>query len=156
RRDRMIAFDDIPQMLNVAASYELPFGNGKAFLNQKGIWNGVFGGWKLSTNFNAQDGVPLAITCPSNQLTSRCNLIGDPKFQGGRSKQERIQQWINPAAFEPPFGSDESFWGNYDPNDDRAWVFGNAGARLPGIRSPGFWNIDAALSKRFTITESKY
>ncbi|MCI0626127.1 MAG: carboxypeptidase-like regulatory domain-containing protein [Acidobacteria bacterium] len=156
KRDRIIAYDDIPQMLNVAASYELPFGNGKTFLNRKGFWNAVFGGWKLASNFNTQSGVPLGIRCPGNELTTRCNLIGDPKFQGSRTKQERIQQWMNPAAFEPAFGSDKSFWSNYDPNDNRAYRFGTAGARLPGIRSPGFWNIDTALSKRFVIKENKY
>ncbi len=156
RRDRIIAFDDIPQMFNLAVAYELPFGKGKPYLNQGGILNVLFGGWKLATNFNTQSGLPLAITCPGNALSARCNLIGDPKFQGSRSKEERIRQWINPGAFEPPFGSDESFWNNYDPNDDRAYVFGNAGARLPSIRSPGFWNSDMALSKRFPISESKY
>jgi hypothetical protein len=156
RNDRLVALDDVPHMLNVAASYELPFGNGKALLNRKGIFNGLFGGWKLSANFNTQSGIPLGIGCPGNELSSRCNLIGDPKFQGDRTKEQRIEQWINPAAFEPPFGSDETFWNNYDASDDRAYRFGNAGPVLPGIRSPGFWNLDTALSKRFNIAEKKY
>src|SRR5262249_35614636 len=58
------------------------------------------------------------------------------------------------AAFEPAFGSDPTYWANPDPNDDRAWVFGTAGARLTSARSPGFWNLDAALGKRFPIRES--
>jgi hypothetical protein len=153
---RTIAVDDIPHMFNVAASYELPFGSGKALLNRKGILNALLGGWKLGGNFNVQSGVPLAIYGPCNELTCRPNLVGDPKFQGNRTKEQRIQQWINPAAFEPVFGSDETFWNNYDPNDDRAWRFGTAGLRMPGLRSPGFWNLDTALSKRFNISESKY
>jgi len=124
-------------------------------LNRKGVLNALVGGWKLSGNFNAQSGVPLAVYCPGNALTSRCNLIGDPTFRSDRTKAQRIQQWINPAAFEPAFGSDESYWTNPDPNDDRNWVFGTAGARLPGLRSPGFWNMDTALSKAFPISESK-
>ncbi|PYV39828.1 MAG: hypothetical protein DMG06_22075 [Acidobacteria bacterium] len=154
--DRALAPDDIPQMLNVAATYEFPFGDRKPFLNKKGTLNKLLGGWLLTGNFNTQTGVPLAISCPGNQLTSRCNLIGDPQFTGSRSKQERITQWINPAAFEPPFGSDQNFWANYDPTDDRAWRFGTAGPRLPGIRSPGFWNLDTALAKRFHIDEARY
>ncbi len=155
-RDKVIAVDDVPQMFNVAWSYELPFGNGKPFLNRKGILNGIFGGWKFASNFNASSGIPLGITCPGNNLTTRCNLVGDPNFSGDRSKAERTQQWINPAAFEPPFGSDQTYWANPDPNDDRAWVFGTAGPRIPGLRSPGFWTLDANLSKRFSITEQKY
>jgi hypothetical protein len=164
RRDRVISVDDVPQMLNVFGSYEIPFGSGKAFLNQKGVLNGVFGGWKLAANFNAQSGIPLGISCPGNELSSigsfygvsRCNLIGNPTFHGDRSKEQQIADWINPAAFEPPFGSDQKFWANYDPTDDRAWRFGTAGPRLPGLRSPGFWSMDATLMKRFPITESKY
>jgi hypothetical protein len=89
-------------------------------------------------------------------LTSRCNLVGDPNFHGSRSKAERIAQWINPAAFEPPFGSDQSFWSNYDPKDPRAYLFGNAGAQLPFLRAPGFWNVDTSLTKEFHITERRF
>jgi len=32
--DRALATDDIPQMFNIASTYELPFGKGKAFVNQ--------------------------------------------------------------------------------------------------------------------------
>jgi hypothetical protein len=156
RADRAIAADDIRHMFNLAVTYELPFGNGKPFLNRKGVLNGTLGGWHLTNNLNAQSGLPLAINCPANELTSRCNLIGDPKFKGSRTREQQIQQWLNSAAFEPPFGSDENFWANYDPTDDRAWRFGTAGARLPGIRSPGFWNLDTALAKQFHLTESRY
>src|SRR5262249_7415316 len=160
RVDRAIAVDDIPQMFNIAVTYELPFGNGKPFLNRKGVLNGILGGWHLTNNFNAQSGLPLPIsgsnTGVCNEITCRPNLVGDPRFSGDRSREQQIQQWLNPAAFEPAFGSDESFWANYDPNDDRAWRFGTAGPRLPGIRSPGFWNLDAALAKQFHVTESKY
>jgi hypothetical protein len=154
--DRAVSADDIPHMFNLAVTYELPFGTGKPFLNRKGVLNAILGGWRLTPTFNAQSGLPLAIGCPSDELTSRCNLIGDPNLGSGRSKEERIQQWLNPAAFEPAFGSDQNFWANYDPNDPRAYQFGTAGPHLPGARSPGYWNIDASLAKQFHLTESKY
>ncbi|PYV85372.1 MAG: hypothetical protein DMG05_22800, partial [Acidobacteria bacterium] len=154
RNERAIAFDDIPHMFNLKATYEFPWGKGKPFLNRGGALNAILGGWKLSGNFNTTSGVPLNISCPGNALTSRCNLIGDPKFSGDRTKAERIQQWINPAGFEPPFGSDESYWNNPDPNDDRNWRFGTAGARLSSVRSPGFWNLDTALAKQVRIREN--
>ncbi|HKW97034.1 MAG TPA: TonB-dependent receptor [Bryobacteraceae bacterium] len=154
--DRAIAADDIAHMFNLASSYELPVGKGKPFLNQGGVVDAVLGGWRLTGNFNAQSGLPLGVGCPGNQITGRCNLVGDPMFKGGRSKAQRIADWINPAAFQPPFGSDQTFWANYDPTDNRAWQFGNAGIRLPGLRSPGFWNVDTTLSKQFHFTEQKY
>jgi len=154
--DRAVSADDIPQILNIAGTYELPFGVGKPFLNRTGIVNGLFGGWQLSPNFNAQSGLPLAITCPANQITSRCDLIGNPHFTGNRTKEQQIAQWMNPAAFQPSFGSDPAFAANYNPNDPRAYLLGTSGPRLPEIRSPGFWNVDTSLSKQFHLSESKY
>jgi hypothetical protein len=130
-------------------------------LNRGGLVNGIFGGWHVTGNFNGQTGLPLAVSGPCDQLTSftgscRPDVIADPHFRGGRSKQQRIAQWMNPAAFEPVFGNDQSFWANYDPTDNRAWLFSTAGVRLPWLRSPGFWNVDSSLGKQFHITEQKY
>jgi hypothetical protein len=83
-------------------------------------------------------------------------MIGNPQLPGGRSRAEKIADWINPAAFVPAFGTDQSFWANYTPNDDRAWLFGTAGPRLPQIRTPGFWNVDSSLFKQFKVKETKY
>lgn len=151
--DRAVGAEDMPQMLNIAASYELPFGKGKALASSSRIINGVVGGWKFTGNFNTESGVPLGISCPGDQLTSRCNLIGNPKsVPGGRS----VNDWMNPAAFEPAYGNDQSFWANYDPNDPRAYLFGTMGPRMGNLRSPGFWNLDSALTKEFRFSEPKY
>ena len=152
--DRSIAADDIAHIFNLAATYELPIGQGRALLNRGGVLNALIGGWRLTANFNAESGIPLGVSCPANQLTSRCNLVG-PVHYGKGDKQHRIAQWIDPSAFQPPFGGDQAFWANYDPTDNRAWLFGNAGVRLPGLRSPGFWNVDSSLSKQFKFTEQK-
>ena len=161
--DRAIAADDIPQILNIAGTYELPFGSGKRLLNHKGIINGIVGGWRLTANFNAESGLPQPVTCPGNELTNgdfgsaqasfRCNLIGDPHFHGQRSRADQINQWINPAAFEPPFGMDPNAASVTDP---RAWQLPTMGPRLANFRTPGFWQVDTALAKEFHITESKY
>ena len=153
KADRAIAYNDIPQMVNVALTYRLPFGSGRNFLNRKGLLNHLVGGWNLTGSFNAESGVPLHISGPCNAMTCRPNLVGDPKaVPGGQNAND----WINAAAFTPPFGTDQTFWVNPDPNDNRWWQFGNAGPRLPGLRSPGFWNLDSALGKKFNISESKY
>jgi hypothetical protein len=161
--DRSISAQEIPQMLNIAWTYELPFGAGKPLLNRKGVLNGVFGGWRLAGNFNAQSGTPLAITGPCDDLQNweaddgcRVNVVGNPGLSGSRSKAQRIADWINPAAFEPVFGNDQNFWANYTPEDPRAWLFAQSGPLLPNFRAPGFWNLDASLGKDFHITESKY
>jgi hypothetical protein len=80
-------------------------------------------------------------------------LVGNPKaVRGGQNAND----WINAAAFLPPYGSDQTFWKNPNPNDPRWWQFGTAGALLPNLRSPGYWNFDTSRGKQFRVTESKY
>ncbi|MFB3923359.1 MAG: carboxypeptidase regulatory-like domain-containing protein [Terriglobia bacterium] len=168
RRYRALAPDDIPQILNMAVVYELPFGVGKRFLNQKGVADRILGGWKLVQNWNFQSGVPLTFNAPCNNISCRPNLIGDPSAgRSGKTLQEREQQWYNPAAFEAPFGSDPAViqgistgtnpdGSPFDYNSDINWVFGNEGLRPPSGRSPAFWNTDMSLAKDIHLSESKY
>jgi hypothetical protein len=151
--DKTISADDVPQMFNIAWTYQLPFGHGQMFLNQKGLVNALIGGWALTANYNVQAGIPLSIGCPGDQVTSRCDLIGNPSNVSGG---QNAAHWFNAAAFEPAFGSDQSFWANYNPNDPRAYQFGTAGERLSDARSPGFWNVDSSLTKEFHLTEQRY
>lgn len=151
--DRALAVNDMPQMLNITPIYELPFGSGKAFLNQKGPVNFLLGNWRLMGTFNAESGVPLGICGPYDGLTCRPNLVGNPRAVPGG---QNINDWINAAAFTPPFGANQSFWANPDPTASNWWQFGNAGERLSGLRSPGFWGLDASLGKQFHVTEEKY
>lgn len=151
--DRSLAVDDIPQMFNFASTYELPFGKGKSLLNQGGLLNGIAGGWQLSGTFNAESGVPVSISGPCDQITCRPDLIGNPRAVSGG---QNAAHWINPAAFAPPFGTDQTFWSNYNPDSPLAYQWGTAGSVIPGLRSPGFWNLDASLSKRFPVGEKRY
>jgi hypothetical protein len=152
-KDRMLSVEDIPQMLNITAAYELPVGKGKALLNQGGPLNHILGGWKLVGNFNAESGIPLQVTCPGDALTSRCDLIGNPNAVPGG---QNASHWINAGAFQPPFGGDQTFWANYNPNDPRAYQLGTAGLVLGNLRSPGSSNLDTSLTKKFSLSESKY
>ena len=155
REDRTIAGTDIPQILNILGTYNLPFGRGRAyFTNSSSLVNGIIGGWKLTGNFNAEAGLPMAIYCPSDQLTSRCDVIGNPKAVSGG---QNADHWINGAAFQPAFGPNtNNFWANYDPSNPVAWQWGTSGPYLPQLRSPGFWNVDTALAKEFHLNEARY
>jgi hypothetical protein len=169
KRYDALAPDDTPHVLNLAATYELPFGKGKPFLSGGGLGDKVFGGWKISQNWNFQSGVPLAFTCPYNGIYSKyCNAVGD--LSAGRSsktKAQREDQWFNPAALQPTWGLDPNL--NYalanggypdgtplNPDTvDSYWVYGNAGLRPPSGRAPAFWNMDASLMKEWKIKETR-
>jgi Carboxypeptidase regulatory-like domain len=161
--DHSLSADDIPQILNVALIYELPFGPGKLLGGGlTGIPRALVRGWRISANLNAQRGTPLQIDGPCNNLTCRVNLIGDPSAgQGSKSRTQLENQWFNPGAFEAVFGSNP-FIINLATNGTPAqqdpynefWRFGTAGYLLGNARTPGFWGGDMALMKDFKISES--
>ena len=167
KSDRALAPYDVPQMLTIASTYELPFGKGRKFISRGSLPNAILGGWRLGGMFTAQSGVPLMITGPCNGIESfnnsnygnPClpNLVGRPtSFGTKRTRAQQIAQWFNPNAFQPVFGTDPNFWTNPDVNSAQWWEFGTAGARLPGARAPGFWNLDASLNKDFHVNEEDY
>ena len=82
--------------------------------------------------------------------------MGDPSLSHSRPKTQLEADWINASAFQPVYGNDQSYWANPNPNDPRWWQFGTAGAFLPGLRAPGFWNLDTSLVKEFHLTEQRY
>ncbi len=154
--------DDIPQMLNIAASYDLPFGKGKAFFSQAGVVDAILGGWKLTQNWNAQSGVPMLIgSAACNGISCRPDLIGDPrKGRSAKNRQQLENQWFDASAFQAPFGSDPATIaaitnGTADFNAlDAWWHFGNIATRSAAARAPAFWNLDTSLAKSWKFTES--
>ncbi len=170
RRYTALAPDDIPQILNFAVTYDLPFGRGKAFLSNSPWADKIIGGWKLVQNWNFQSGVPMSFLGPCNGIGScALNLVGNPAAgRSSETKAQRENQWYNPTAFAPNFGSDPTVINEvstglnpdgtpFDYNAfDPWWVYGNAGLRPPSGRAPGFWNSDMTLSKEFHFSESRY
>jgi len=170
-----LAPDDTPHVLNIASTYELPFGKGKHFATNGRLANAFLGGWKLSQNWNFQSGVPMYFTSIAcNQLYGAHNsclptLVGS--LSAGRSSKTRAQQenqWYNPNALAPPWGTSPTLLSEYTTGVDsngnpinyndisQFWQFGNSGLRPPSGRTPGFWNADLSLGKDFHFTEQRY
>ncbi len=131
--ERSVAGFDHTQQLKITWIYELPFGQGRRFLNRGGIVNQVFGGWTATGIQTYQSGDPLYIESgldPSGYLFSgdiRGNVIpgvpmkaassGPFDYAGGTG-----QAYLNPSAFaEPPttpngvvlsLGNTPRFFGN--------------------------------------------
>jgi len=111
----------------------------------------------------------LAFTCPYNGVYSKyCNAVGDLSAgRGSKTKAQREDQWFNPAALQPTWGLDPALnyalangvypnGASFNPDAvDSYWVYGNSGLRPPSGRAPGFWNLDASLSKEWKIKESR-
>jgi hypothetical protein len=135
---------DARHVVNGNAVYQLPFGHGKALLNQGGIADAVAGNWELTTTAVARAGFPVNVLTTldgpdGNQAgIQRPLLTGQPlTAPGGRT----VAEWFNPAAFEIPALNSA---GN-------ASVFGNAPRDL--LRGPGTWQVDMGAGKTIPLGE---
>jgi hypothetical protein len=135
---------DSRHVVNGNAVYQLPFGHGKALLNQGGIADALAGNWELTTTAVARAGFPVNVLTTldgpdGNQAgIQRPLLTGQPLTPpGGRT----VAEWFNPAAFEIPALNSA---GN-------ASVFGNAPRDL--LRGPGTWQIDMGAGKTIPLGE---
>ena len=144
--DRASGAWDARQVVNGNAVYQLPFGRGKALLNQSGVADAIAGNWELTTTALARTGFPVNVVTSldgpdGNQAgTQRPNLVPGVSLAppGGKT----IARWFNPAAFEIPALNSA---GN-------ASVFGTAPRDL--LSGPGTWQIDIGAGKTIPLRES--
>jgi hypothetical protein len=153
---------DVRHNVAVNAVYELPFGPGKAYLNDSGALGKVIGGWSLSSiglwhtghplttkmdlggsiSGGAFDGLSFTYLLPDgNDVTDqRPDLIpGVPVTVPGGGRHGT--PLINATAFQaPPVDANGNFT-----------HFGNAGNGL--IRASDSWQVDLALTKKTKLTE---
>jgi hypothetical protein len=61
RLEKSIASYDQTHVVKINYVWELPFGKGKKFLNQKGVANGILGGWRFAGIQNYSSGSPVAL-----------------------------------------------------------------------------------------------
>lgn len=114
--------------------WELPSPKGGA-----GKW--LLGGWQFNGIFTLSAGRPFNVTSGTDRAvtgsgTQRPNLVGDPYLDKGRSKDELLRMYFNPAAFALP----------------ATGTFGNSGRNT--MTGPGSYNLDSSMFRMFPIRES--
>jgi hypothetical protein len=143
-RAKAISSGDVPQTFNLTVSYELPFGEGKRWL-QSGAGHWILGGWQITSVFRAQSGVPYFFrssqcTVPG-QFSAQCVpgiLPGANPMAQENGNIDPSQPIFNASAFESP----EVF--NF---------YLGAGSRTSNLRQPAYIGHDIALLKHFRVTE---
>ncbi len=131
--------NDQPQIVNIAATYELPFGKGRKFMNQGGIKNVILGGWQISPLLTYASGTPLQVGVPGSPLGNgnRANVIQGVEQMFSYSNVYKGLPVLNSAAFSNP----------------GVWVLGNEPRYLGSIRNPFNYNENIALAKYFPLGE---
>ncbi len=140
--ERSLSTFDIPHVIQVSYSYDLPIGRGRAFLGNMPRWaEFLVGGWKTSGVWRIADGRPLAITegdgipLPTYG-TQRPNIVGTPKRNHGSDWVDNY--FLDSSVFVRP----ENF------------TLGNAPRTLGNLRSPWSFTTNLSLGKQFAIRES--
>jgi hypothetical protein len=129
--DKASSDDDVRQLFNLSAVYELPYKNR--------IW----GNWELSAIGTAQTGLPVNIT------VDRSNSAVPGLF--AISGEER-PNYVYGVPLTPPGGSTPNDWINLAAFAVPAkGSFGNLGRNA--FRAPGISQLDMGLSKFVSITE---
>jgi hypothetical protein len=104
RLDRAHCQEDLNHDLVAKGIYELPFGNGKAYLNQGGILNQLAGGWKVSVIASIHSG-PWS-TLGSNQnlgifvnaLPNVTGAINNSPLHSGLGKHGKLGPSLTPRT----------------------------------------------------------
>jgi hypothetical protein len=142
--------NDQTNMVNIAATYELPFGKGRPFLNRGGVVNAILGGWQISPLLTYATGTPLfssgnqgAVYVSGDPTGNNCapcnraNVVPGVPLQFSYSNVYKGLPVINAAAFSDP----------------GPWVIGNSKRVLGGLRNPFNYNENVALAKYFALGE---
>jgi len=116
--------------------YDLPFGRGKRLVSS-GVGAAILGGWRISSFMTIMSGLPLFFTDSGTSLqapgnTQTPNLVAPVQILHGVGTKS---PWFTTSSFAPPVGA----------------TFGNVGRNY--LSGPGFFNLDAALSKSIRFTE---
>ncbi len=161
RGERSVTSSDIPHVVSLSYTYELPVGPGKPFLNHRGAVGTLVGGWSVSGIQQYQSGRPIHIEydafgasnpyfAAGDGFSFRPNIVPNQPFKNPAYRRScsgpvqvaagrnPCQFYINPAAFSLPAPGE----------------FGNAPNLISALRLPAYINEDLSLSKRTTIFEN--
>ncbi|MGH9967307.1 MAG: carboxypeptidase regulatory-like domain-containing protein [Pyrinomonadaceae bacterium] len=134
---------DVRHRLSVSYVYDLPFGKGRTFATDDGIWSTLLTGWQTTGIVTLQSGRPFTVALLRELDNSgtgisalgfgandRPNVVGNSAL-GSRSPE----RWFDTSAFAfPPRGT-----------------FGNAGRNI--LDGPGYHTVNASLSKNTALSE---
>ncbi|HUQ87760.1 MAG TPA: TonB-dependent receptor [Vicinamibacterales bacterium] len=132
---------DVPHKLVMSPIVELPFGEGKKWL-QGGVGGAILGNWTLSAIIGFESGFPMALRGQNNLSalggrTQWVNINGDFATEG--SREERIiGTWLSPTNLVQPTANQ----------------LGTGGRTQTEVRTPDRNNVDFVATKSVPIKGS--
>lgn len=114
------------------------------YFDHRSKWvKAVAGGWSLAAIVSLRSGLPLTVSNGTDvnfdgNTNDRTDLIGNPKLDADRPRNEVVAQWFNTAAFSRTTQAANSF-------------AGTAGRNI--MDGPGLKNVDMTIARGFRVTE---
>jgi trimeric autotransporter adhesin len=135
---------DIRHQVTGSFLYQLPFGPGRTYLNQRTSLSPLVGNWALAGYFKVASGVPLTpyVTASVAEVERGTHSSVRPDIIPGisiRAGGGHVDRWFNTAAFSTHFAPGQ--------------LYGTAPRYcIPG---PGVENVNISLSKMINLKDAK-
>ena len=136
-RNRAPANFNIPQILQFAYMYELPFGSGKKWATN-GASKAVLGGWQINGIFSSFEGLQYTLSASGSSLNMPNNMQTPDQIKPTVKKLGKV-------------GDDGTFFDTSAFARVTAVRFGTVGRNT--MRGPGVVNMDSSLFRTFKLTE---
>lgn len=159
------------------ASYDLPFGKGRTFLNGGGIIDHIVGGWNIGSIVSIGSGAPITITDPRGTLNRAARAARQTAVTNLTAQQLKdlagVYRTPNGIFFLPPEvlgrnpdgtinaaagGTGRGANGFGSPTFAGQIFFNNLPGTTSGLQrailtGPTRYNVDLTFIKRFAVTE---
>lgn len=138
RLERAVSLFDVPQVLNIAYVYDLPFGKGKRWHASNTFVNAALGGWRTSGIWRFDNGQPITLRLQGGQSLpggygQRPDLLARLTRNNGPNRL--TQYFANPEAVGVP----------------APFTLGTAPRTISSVRVPGTNTGALTLSKEFSL-----
>jgi Carboxypeptidase regulatory-like domain/TonB dependent receptor len=141
--DRSLSTFDVPQNLKINYTYDLPFGRGRALLNNMPRpLELILGGWRTAGIWGWQSGYPLAFIASGGGTPiptygyQRPNQVCTPQRTGGPDGNWANNYFANPNCFQLP----------------APYTLGDMPRATGDVRSPSIFSSDLSLAKDFGLS----
>jgi hypothetical protein len=138
--ERSLSQFDIPSVLQLSYTYELPIGKGKPLLgNANAVVNAVVGGWQTNGIWRFTDGRPEGLGLSGGQSL--------PTYGGQQPDLTATLQCASSNILNQYFANPDAV------SVPAPFTLGTAARTVAGCRQPGQANVNLALFKEFYIPQ---
>jgi hypothetical protein len=143
--NRSISGFNRPHNLRITNIIELPFGNGRKYINGKGVLSSILSGWQVNNIISFFSGTPFTVTSSGSTLNAPGNsqtadlIKPSVAIFGGKGPD---QKYFDTGAFRAV---------GADPDTTNRVRFGTSGWNI--LRGPSRADWDFGLFRQFKVTD---